>query len=174
MEQGGHFPGHINCGVWSGRPPLSGHFDPVLSGWRHVHPKMPGFKFLGVLCAQRRLEALSLEGGLRGMISGEGVWRGGKRGENYRSHKLSISLEFAHALQESSQAQPAYYMYSVLDLAKVLRLQRNLYSSLRKCCACHDICESVAPATKSVFELAKVLRLPRHLRKCCARHEICT
>ena len=28
---------------------------------------------------------------------------------------------------------------SILDLAKVLRLPRNLYLTLRKCCACHAI-----------------------------------
>ena len=41
-------------------------------------------------------------------------------------------------------------------LAKVLRLPRNLYLTLRKCC------ESAAPATKSTLDLAKVLRLPRN------------
>ena len=123
---------------------------------------------------------------------------------------------------------------SALDLAKVLRLPRNLYLTLRKCCACHatqtlrnlraavpmgpspnpfrdrsktvprprpyrrrdrhDLvvcalsgspihaqrqrfcillspssqrvdaapCESAAPATKSILDLAKVLRLPRN------------
>ena len=141
---------------------------------------------------------------------------------------------------------------SILDLAKVLRLPRNLYLTLRKCCACHAIqtlgslraavpmgpspnpfrdrsetvprpfrdrsetadrlrtgvaaevvcalsgspihaqrqrflhlaipqlaesaCESAAPATKSILDLAKVLRLPRNLyltlRKCCACHAI--
>ena len=54
---------------------------------------------------------------------------------------------------------------SILDLAKVLRLTRNLYLTLRKCCACHDIytcpCEKTAPAMKSVIELAKLLRLAR-------------
>ena len=140
---------------------------------------------------------------------------------------------------------------SILDLAKVLRLPRNLYLTLRKCCACHAIqtlrnlraavpmvpsprpfrdrsetvpgpfrdrlrtgvatevvcalsgspihawhqrfcnllspssqkvdaapCESAAPATKSVLDLAKVLRLPRNLyltlRKCCTCHAIQT
>ena len=123
-------------------------------------------------------------------------------------------------------------------LAKVLRLPRNRYLTLRKCCACHEIytcetfarpcqwarlrdrsetacvqasqprwfahspeaqfthsanvfcilpspssqrvdaapCESAAPATKSILDLAKVLRLPRNLyltlRKCCACHAI--
>ena len=37
-------------------------------------------------------------------------------------------------------------------------------------------CESAAPATKSILDLAKVLRLPRNLyltlRKCCACHAI--
>ena len=55
-------------------------------------------------------------------------------------------------------------------------------STLRKCCACHEIdtgpCESAAPATKSILDLAKVLRLPRNLyltlRKCCACHAIQT
>ena len=41
-------------------------------------------------------------------------------------------------------------------LAKVLRLPRNLYLTLRKCC------ESAAPATKSTLDLAKVLRLLRN------------
>ena len=41
---------------------------------------------------------------------------------------------------------------SILDLAKVLRLPRNLYLTLRKCCACHEI----------YTDLAKVLRLPRN------------
>ena len=133
---------------------------------------------------------------------------------------------------------------SILDLAKVLRLPRNLYLTSRKCCACHAIqtlrnlratvpmgpsprpfrdrsetasvqasqprwfahspgaqfthsanvfcilpspssqradaapCESAAPATKSILDLAKMLRLPRNLyltlRKCCACHEIYT
>ena len=42
---------------------------------------------------------------------------------------------------------------AILDLAKVLRLPRNLTRP----------CESVAPATKSAPNLAKVLRLPRNL-----------
>ena len=54
--------------------------------------------------------------------------------------------------------------------------------TLQKCCACPEICawpcESAAPATKSLLDLAKVRRLPRNLyltlRKCCACHEICT
>ena len=58
-------------------------------------------------------------------------------------------------------------MKSATDLAKLLELARNLYLTLRKCCACHKICtrpcESVAPATKSAPDLAKVLRLPRIL-----------
>ena len=132
----------------------------------------------------------------------------------------------------------------MLDLAKVLRLPRNLYLTLRKCYAYHAIqtlrnlraavpmgpsprpfrdrsetasvqasqprwfahspeaqfthnanvfcilpspssqrvdaapCESVAPATKSILDLAKVLRLPRNLyltlRKCYACHAIQT
>ena len=57
-------------------------------------------------------------------------------------------------------------------LAKVLRLPRNLYLTLRKCCACHE------PSPSSQTVLAKVLRLPRNLyltlRKCCACHEIYT
>ena len=44
----------------------------------------------------------------------------------------------------------------IQHLAKVLRLPRNLYLTLRKCC------ESAAPATKSILDLAKVLRLPRN------------
>ena len=65
--------------------------------------------------------------------------------------------------------------------------------TLRKCCACHEIClrhfarqrqwdlrpcqrcGKVAPATKSILGLAKVLRLPRNLyfgsAKFCACHE---
>ena len=65
---------------------------------------------------------------------------------------------------------------SVPDLAKVLRLPRNLHRILRKCCAWHEICtrpcESAVPATKSALDLAKVLCLPRSLyltlRKRCA------
>ena len=119
---------------------------------------------------------------------------------------------------------------STLDLAKALRLPRNLYLTLRKCCACHAIqtlrnlraavpasvqasqprwfahspeaqfthsanvfcilpspssqrvdaapCENAATATKSILDLAKVLRLPRNLyltlRRCCACHAIQT
>ena len=55
-----------------------------------------------------------------------------------------------------------------------------MFLTLRKCCACHEICtwpcESAAPATKPVLGLAKVLRLSRNLyltlRKGCACHEI--
>ena len=73
-------------------------------------------------------------------------------------------------------------MHHLHDLAKVLRLPRNLYLTLRKCCACHEIytwpCESAAPATKSTLDLAKVLRLPRNLyltlRKCYACHAVQT
>ena len=151
-------------------------------------------------------------------------------------------------LAESACESAAPATKSILDLAKVLRLPRNLYLTLRKCCACHAIqtlrnlraavpmgpspnpfrtrsetvprpfrdrlrtgvaaevvcaqsgspihaqrqrflhlaipqlaesaCESAAPATKSILDLAKVLRLPRNLyltlRKCCACHAIQT
>ena len=53
--------------------------------------------------------------------------------------------------------------------AKVLRLPRNLYLNLRKCCACHAI------QTSRKLDPEKVLRLSRNLyltlRKCCACHE---
>ena len=60
---------------------------------------------------------------------------------------------------------------SAPDLAKVLRLPRNLHMTLPKCCACREICtrpcERAAPATKYVPGLAKVLRLPRNLNLPC-------
>ena len=144
-------------------------------------------------------------------------------------------------LAESACESAAPATKSILDLAKVLRLPRNLHLTLRKCCACHAIqtlrnlraavpmgpvsetvpnpfrtrlrtgvaaevvcalsgspihaqrqrflhlaipqlaesaCESAAPATKSILDLAKVLRLSRNLhltlRKCCACHAIQT
>ena len=39
--------------------------------------------------------------------------------------------------RKQENAEPA--MKFVLDLAKVLRLPRNLYPTLPKCCACHEI-----------------------------------
>ena len=72
----------------------------------------------------------------------------------------------------------------MLDLAKMLPLPRNLHTlpcapvpmgfAMRPC----QKQENAAPATKSVLDLAKVLRLPRimypTLPKCCACHEIQT
>ena len=84
----------------------------------------------------------------------------------------------------------------------MLPLPRNLYLTLRKCCACHTIgslgkldlakvrrlprnlyitlqkcCAYHAIETSRVLDLAKVLRLSRNLystlRKCCPCHEIC-
>ena len=52
----------------------------------------------------------------------------------------------------------------------MLRLPRNLYLTLRKCCACHAV------QSLGKVDLAKVLRLPRNLHptlpKCCACHAI--
>ena len=52
-----------------------------------------------------------------------------------------------------------------LQLA-IPQLAENGSSTLRKCCACHEICtrpcESAAPATKSILDLVKALRLPRN------------
>ena len=42
-------------------------------------------------------------------------------------------------LAESACESAAPATKSILDLAKVLRLPRNLYLTLRKCCACHAI-----------------------------------
>ena len=59
---------------------------------------------------------------------------------------------------------------SILDLAKALRLPRNLHLTFRKCCACHAI------QTLGKLDLAKVPRLPQNLHltlpKCCACHAI--
>ena len=56
---------------------------------------------------------------------------------------------------------------SVLDVAKVPRLPRNLRLTLQRCYACHE----------RVLFLAQVLRLPRNLcltlRRCYACHETC-
>ena len=58
---------------------------------------------------------------------------------------------------------------SILGLAKVLRLPRNLHLTFRKCCACH----AIQPLRK--VDLAAV-RLPRNPHptspKCCACHAI--
>ena len=63
-------------------------------------------------------------------------------------------------------------MKSTLDLAKVLRLPRNLHLTFRTCRACH------AFQSLRKVDLAKVLRLPRNLHptspKCCACHAIQT
>ena len=97
--------------------------------------------------------------------------------------------------QPCESAAPA--TKSPLDLAKILRLRRNLhpaksvpdlarvlrlYLTMRKCRGCHEIrtppCESAATAAKSVPDLANVLRLRRNLRltlrKYRACHEVCT
>ena len=42
-------------------------------------------------------------------------------------------------LADSACESAAPATKSILDLAKVLRLPRNLYLTLRKCCACHAI-----------------------------------
>ena len=55
---------------------------------------------------------------------------------------------------------PTFLQLAIPQLAESGR------STLRKCCACHEICtrprESAAPATKSILDLAKVLHLPRN------------
>ena len=156
--------------------------------------------------------------------------------------------QFTHSASVSASCYLPARREWTQHLAKVLRLPRNLYLTLRKCCACHATqtlqnlraavpmgpspnpfrtrsgtvprpfrdrasrprwfarrpeaqfthsasvfcilpspsshkvdaapCESAAPATKSILDLAKVLRLPRNLyltlRKCCACHAIQT
>ena len=60
----------------------------------------------------------------------------------------------------NSRMAPTFLQLAIPQLAESGR------STLRKCCACHEICtrprESAAPATKSILDLAKVLRLPRN------------
>ena len=60
----------------------------------------------------------------------------------------------------NSRMAPTFLQLAIPQLAESGR------STLRKCCACHEICtrprESAAPATKSILDLAKVLHLPRN------------
>ena len=65
----------------------------------------------------------------------------------------------------AQSGSPIHAQRRFLHLA-IPQLAESGRSTLRKCCACHEIdtrpCESAAPATKSILDLAKVLRLPRN------------
>ena len=65
-------------------------------------------------------------------------------------------VQFTHSANVSASCYPPARREWIQHLVKALRLPRNLHLTLRKCC------ESAAPATKPILDLAKVLRLPRN------------
>ena len=108
-----------------------------------------------------------------------------------RQRFLHLAIPSSQRVDAAPCESAAPATKSILDLAKALRLPRNLYLTFTHSANVFCIlpspssqrvdaapCESAAPATKSILDLAKVLRLPRNLyltlRKCCACHAIQT
>ena len=79
----------------------------------------------------------------------------------FRDRSETASVQALRTVRKpNSRMAPTFLQLAIPQLAESGR------STLRKCCACHEICtrprESAAPATKSILDLAKVLHLPRN------------
>ena len=77
-----------------------------------------------------------------------------------------LSFSFSLSLSFSLYTGPC--KTSVPVVAKVLRLSQNLYLTMRKCCACHEIntsdCQSQSLSLSRKLSANKLPRLPRNLR----------
>ena len=83
------------------------------------------------------------------------------------SSSLSLSLSFTFSLSLFLLLSLSLFLSSFSLSLSLSLLSFSFSLDLAKVCTCHAICtrpcESAAPATKSVPDLAKVLRLPRNL-----------